>query len=120
MQAGDIQQWQESYPSRDTQIFQKLHSNLKILGTRRIKSSTFHTVDPRILGAMVQKLVVHVTWHLGFEHPCPRISGQTPLTTVVASNMLYNDTNVHCGNQGVKWFYSGAFTTKTLSIIIFI
>jgi hypothetical protein len=32
----DIQQWQESYPSRDTQISQKSHSNLKILGARRI------------------------------------------------------------------------------------
>ena len=34
--------------------------------------------------------------------PCPRISGQTPLTNVVASNMLYGDTNVHCGNQRIK------------------
>jgi len=70
MQAGDIQQWQVSYPSRDTQIFQKSYSHLKILGARRITSSMFHTVDPQILGAMAQKLVVHVTWHLGFEHPC--------------------------------------------------
>jgi len=39
----------------------------------------------------------------GIQAPLrPRICGQTPLTNVVASNMLYNDTNVHCGNQGVK------------------
>ena len=103
MQAGDIQQWQEIYPSRDTQIFQKSHSHLKILGARRITSITFHIVDPQILGAMVQKLVVQVTWHLGFEHPCVHeLVGRPPLTTVVTSNLLYNDTNVHCGNQGVK------------------
>ena len=49
---------------------------------------------------------------------CPQINGQAPLTTVVASNKLYNDTNVHCGNQGVKWFYPGTFTTKTVALII--
>jgi len=48
---------------------------------------------------------------------CPRISGQNPLTNVVASNMLYSsDTNVHCGNQGAKCFYPGAFTTKIVSL----
>ena len=47
---------------RDAQISQKSNSYLKILTSRRVTWSKFHTKDPQTLGAIKQNLVGWVTW----------------------------------------------------------
>jgi hypothetical protein len=54
---------------RGAQIFQKSGCHQKVLGTRRVIRSTFHSEHPQILGTTVQNLVATVTWRLGFVHP---------------------------------------------------
>jgi hypothetical protein len=48
-------------------------SHLKILDTRQVTRSKFHTVDPEILAAIIQNLVAHVTWHSGFVQPSTEV-----------------------------------------------
>jgi len=40
--------------TRDSQIFQKSRNHLKILGSKRVTGSKFHTQDPQILVATLQ------------------------------------------------------------------
>ena len=53
----------------DTQIFQISTRHLKILGTRRVVWSKFHTQDSQIIDITVQKLIALATWCPGFVHP---------------------------------------------------
>jgi hypothetical protein len=46
---------------RGTHIFQKSRSHLRILGARRVTRSKARTVDPNVLVATVQNLVVTAT-----------------------------------------------------------
>ena len=48
--------------ARDAQIFQKSRSHFKILGTRQVTRSKFHTEDPQMLAPTIQNLVTTVTW----------------------------------------------------------
>ena len=50
--------------------FPKIMGHLKILGTRSVTRSKFHTEGPRILGATVQNLVATATCRLWFVPPC--------------------------------------------------
>jgi hypothetical protein len=44
-----------------------MHTSLKILDTRRVKLSQFHTADPQTLGTTVQNVLSRPTWR---NHPC--------------------------------------------------
>ena len=50
-------------------IFEKLKSYLKILATRMITRSNFHTYGPQILGVTVQNSVAQATFYTGFVCP---------------------------------------------------
>ena len=54
---------------RGAQIVQKSSNHLKILGTRRVAWSMFHTQNSQILGAIIENLVALVSWHPGFGYP---------------------------------------------------
>jgi len=54
---------------RGRQSLQKSRRSLKILGTRSVIWSNFHTKDPQILDSVIQNLVCTVTWHPWLVHP---------------------------------------------------
>jgi hypothetical protein len=57
--------WARHILHRGAQICQQSRSHCKILCTRGVAWSRFHTEDPQILGATVQNLVTQVTWCQG-------------------------------------------------------
>jgi hypothetical protein len=56
---------------RGTQIFKNSRSHLIVLGATRVIQNKFHTENPQILGATVQKLVSLATWLRRFVHQWP-------------------------------------------------
>ena len=73
---------------RGPQIFQKSRGYFKILGTRRVTCSKFHTDDPQILGITIQNLVTHMTWCLGFVHPWAVVAWHLTLYSLMGLYIL--------------------------------
>jgi len=44
-------------------FFQKYRSHLRILDSKRVARSKFHTNDPQMLDATVQNVVAWMKWH---------------------------------------------------------
>jgi hypothetical protein len=51
---------------RSSQIFQKCRSPLKVLGSRKLAWTKFHTEGPRMLSAILQHLVPQNLWSPGY------------------------------------------------------
>jgi len=58
-----------NFAYRGGKSLQKSRRRLKILGTRSVIWSNFHTKGPQIWDSNIQNLVPTVTWHPWFVHP---------------------------------------------------
>jgi len=61
--------WISEWLCQGSTDLQKCRSHVKILHTRRVKHSKFHTEDPKTLGVNVKNLVAWATWRPESVHP---------------------------------------------------